>query len=71
MYCILGIYHNNDFWDSKEIKAIDKYNFWKEIANEFKNYDDYLIFESIHKLYFKDITLLNISQSFIDVIRNS
>ena len=71
MYYILGIYHNNDFWDSKERKAIDKYNFWKEIANEFKNYDDYLIFESIHKLYFKDITLLNISQSFIDVIRNS
>ena len=72
MYCILSIYHNDDFWNSEEVKALDKYiNFWKEIANEFKNYDDYLIFESIHKLYFKDITLLNISQSFIDVIRNS
>ena len=72
MYCILSIYHNDDFWDSEEVKAIDKYiKFWKEIANEFKNYDDYLIFESNHKFYFKNITLLNISQSFIDVVRNS
>ena len=72
MYCILSIYHNNDFWNSEEIKALDKYiNFWKEIAYVFKNYDDYLIFESNHKLYFKNITLLNVSQSFIDVIRNS
>ena len=46
MYCVLSMYHNNDFWNSEEIKAIDKYiNFWKEIANEFKNYDDHLIFE--------------------------
>lgn len=70
-YCILSIYHNDDFW-TEEIKAIDKYiNFWKEIANEFKNYDDYLILESNHKLYFINITLLNVSQSFVDVIRNS
>jgi len=72
MYCILSIYHNDDFWNSEEIKAIDKYiNIWKEIANEFKNYDDYLIFESNHKIYFINITLLNVSQSFIDIIRNS
>ena len=72
MYCILSIYHNDVFWNSDEIKAIDKYiNFWKEIANEFKDYDDNLIFESNHKLYFINITLLNISQSFIDIIRNS
>ena len=72
MYCILSIYHNDDFWNSEEIKGLDKYiNFWKEIANVFKNYDDYLIFESNHKLCFINITLLNVSQSFIDVIRNS
>ena len=72
MYCILSIYHNDDFWNSEEIKVLDKYiNFWKEIAIEFKNYDDYLIFESNHKIYFKNITLLNVSQSFIDIIRNS
>jgi len=71
MYCILSVYHNNDFWNSEE-KSIDKYiNFWKELANEFKNYDDNLIFESNHKLYFEIITLLNISQSFIYAIRNS
>ena len=65
MYCILSIYHNDDFWNSEEIKVLDKYiNFWKEIAIEFKNYDDYLIFESNHKIYFKNITLLNVSQSF-------
>ena len=68
----MSIYHNNDFWNSEEIKAIDKYiNFWKDIAKEFKNYDDYLIFESIHKLNFINITLLNVSQSFIDAIKNS
>ena len=72
MYCILSIYHNDDFWNSEEVKAINKYiNFWKEIANEFKYYDDYLIFESNHKLYFINITLLNVTQSFIDVIRDS
>ena len=72
MYCILSIYHNDDFWNSEEIKVLDKYiNFWKEIAIEFKNYDDYLIFESNHKIYFKNITLLNVSQSFIDIIRKS
>ena len=72
MYCILSIYHNDDFWNSEEVKAKDKYiNFWKEIANTFKNYDDYLIFESNHKIYFINITLLDVSQSFIDVIRNS
>jgi len=72
MYCILSIYHKDDFWDSEEIKAIDKYiNFCEEIANEFKNYDDHLIFESNHKIYFLNITLLNVSQSFIDVIRNT
>ena len=71
MYCILSIYYNNDFWNFEE-KAINKYiKFWKEIAGEFLNYDDNLIFESNHKLYFINITLLNISQSFIDVIRNS
>ena len=72
MYCILSIYHKDDFWNSEEIKAIDKYvSFWEEIANEFKNYDDYLIFESNHKIYFENITLINVSQSFINVIRNS
>jgi len=72
MYCILSIHHNDYFWNSEEIKAIDKYiNFWKEIANVFIFYGDYLIFESNHKLYFTNITLLYVSQSFIDVIRNS
>ena len=72
MYCILSIYHNDDFWNSEEVKAIDKYIiFWKEKANEFKYYDDYLIFESNHKLYFMNIILLNVCQSFIDIIRNS
>ena len=72
MYCILSIYHNDYFWNSEEIKEIDKYiNFWKEIANKFIFYGDYLIFESNHKLYFKNITLLNVCQSFINVIRNS
>ena len=50
---------------------------WQQIAEEFKNYDDYLIFESMNDVIYKNgedynfKTLLNLTQSFVDTIRNS
>ena len=49
MYLILSIKHTRQFWDSEGKNSKDKYiNFWRQIANELINYDDYLIFESIY-----------------------
>ena len=45
MYCILSILFDGKFWLNKNSK--DKYiNFWSQIANEFIDFDEYLIFES-------------------------
>ena len=52
-------------------------NLWKQIAKEFKDFNEYLIFESMNEptfLYLYDYnydTLLNFTQSFVDTIRNS
>ena len=71
MYCILSINYNLDFLNNEGINVKDQYtNFWKEIANEFINYDEYLIFESSNFSYPENITL-NINQAFIDTIRNT
>ena len=48
LYCILNIYNDGYYgnWLSWGIEAKDKYiNLWTQIANEFKDYNDYLIFE--------------------------
>ena len=77
IYCILTIYADTKEWiigiDSK-----DKYiNIWKQIAEEFKDFNEYLIFESMNEptfLFLYDYnydTLLNFTQSFVDTIRNS
>ena len=72
MYCILSIFHQDDFWEKGEKKALNQYNnFWKDIANEFIDYNEYLVFESNHKTYFETITLLDITQDFINIIRQS
>ena len=52
IYCILTIYADTKEWiigiDSK-----DKYiNIWKQIAEEFKDFNEYLIFESMNKPLF-------------------
>jgi len=71
MYCILSINYNLDFLNNEGINVKDQYtNFWKEIANEFINYDEYLIFESSNFSFPENITL-NINQAFIDTIRNT
>jgi len=74
MYCILCVYHDREFWISEEQSSKDNYiNFWKQIANQFIDNDEHLIFETlceinidIDYLYF-----LNFTQDFIDTIRNS
>ena len=84
MYCILNLQNDGKKgnWLSKGIIAKDKYiNLWSQISNEFKNYDEHLIFESMD--IYEDIhynftlnnydysTLLDLSQSFIDTVRGT
>ena len=85
MYCIINVYNDGliSNWLYEGIKAKDKYIYlWSQIANEFKDYDDLLIFESMNNLeiitfgpnYSFDYdyeTLYNLTQSFVDTIRNS
>ena len=82
LYCILNIYNDGNYgnWLSMGLEAKDKYiNLWSQIANEFKNYNDYLIFESMHEVYFFNYDILNydydilltFNQAFVDIIRNS
>ena len=82
LYCILNVYNDGNYgnWLSWGIEAKDKYiNLWTQIANEFKDYNDYLIFESMDEAFFYnyetfnfDYDLLhNFNQAFIDTIRNS
>ena len=81
IYCILNIYHDADEgnWLYNGIKAKDKYiNLWTQIAKEFKDYNEYLVFEEINKPYFVNSTLYyqhndlhDFTQIFINIVRNS
>ena len=80
MYCIINIHHDgaHGHWLTKGVSQKDKYiNIWTQISNEFKNYNEYLIFESMNDVDFKIdqkydyITLLTLTQAFVDVVRNS
>ena len=82
LYCILNIYNDGYYgnWLSWGIEVKDKYiNLWTQIANEFKDYNHYLIFESMNEVYFFNPEtldydfelLLNFNQAFVDIIRNS
>ena len=62
------------------MESKDKYiNLWTQIAKEFKDYNEYLIFESMDEVYFFDYdvfdydytTLTIFNQAFIDTIRKS
>ena len=82
LYCILNV-HNDGFytgWLIRGMEVIDIYiNLWTQIANEFKDYNEYLIFESMDKIFFYDYnnnnfdytTLTNLNQAFVDTIRNT
>lgn len=80
MYCIINVHHDGegDNWLSKGIKAKDKFiDLWSQIADEFKNYDEHLIFESLNQVKFEinylyDYkTLIELTQAFVNTIRNS
>ena len=77
LYCILNIYYDGALI-LKGKKSIDYFkNLWIQIANEFKNYDELLIFESMNQIEYKydeniDTNFLSsLTQNFIDIIRNS
>jgi len=82
LYCILNIYNDGVYgnWLTRGIEVKDKYiNLWAQIAKEFKDYNNYLIFESMDEVYFYNRqtynfdydTLFNFNQAFVDTIRNS
>ena len=80
MYCILNIHNDGQEgnWLSKGLKAKEIYIvLWQQIADEFKIYDDNLIFESMNDVIYKNgddydyKTLLKLTQSFVDIIRSS
>ena len=79
LYCIINV--DNDgaagFWLSQGMSSKDKFVYlWTQIANEFKNYNEYLIFESMGQSRYKIgndddyITLLTLNQAFVDTVRN-
>ena len=78
LYCILNVYTDTEIWIGN-IESKSKYiNLWKQIAEEFKDFNEYLVFESMnspiflnkYSQYDYDI-LLNFTQSFVNTIRNS
>ena len=77
MYCILNVHYDgvNGLWLSEGIKAKQKFeNLWKQISNEFKDYNEYLIFEGMNDFEgnnFDYLILLSFTQSFVDIVRNS
>jgi len=81
MYCIINIHHDckDDNWLSKGVNAKNMFiKFWKQISNEFINYDEHLLFESMDNpnFYYSDNnydfkSLLILNQAFIDTVRNS
>ena len=77
MYCIINLYNDGDYWLSEELASKNKYiNFWTQIANEFKDFNEYLIFESMDTFRFSGFKINyngfnNLTQIFVDIIRNS
>ena len=77
MYCILNLQHDGEkgVWLSEGIGAKKKFdNLWKQISNEFKDFNEYLIFEGMNDSLgdsFDYMILLSFTQSFVDIVRNS
>ena len=82
LYCILNIqnYGEEGNWLYDGLNAKEKFiNLWSQIAEELKDLNEYLIFESMdspryYYTYDNNIgydILLNLTQAFVDTIRNS
>lgn len=57
LYTIINMHHDDKDWlnigadDEEWAKILEKYNaIWTQIANEFKDYDEYLLFEGANEL---------------------
>ena len=58
MYCIINVYSDCEYNNrlSFGVESRDIYiNLWSQIANEFKDYDEHLIFESMNLPQFFDV----------------
>ena len=80
MYCILNLHYDGEkgHWLSEGLKIKDKFiNFWTQMANEFKKYDEHLIFESMNDAFYDSsvsydyLSLVILNQAFVDVVRKS
>jgi len=80
LYCIINLYRDGHQgnWLLQGISSKDKFIYlWTQIANEFKNYNEYLIFQSMDQVVYKIgnnydyLTLLNLNQAFVDTVRNT
>ena len=77
IYCILNVYSDTKEWLIGSESKSKYINLWKQLAEEFKDFNEYLIFESMNEptflllLNYDYDTLLNFTQSFVDTIRNS
>ena len=72
LYCIFSVNHGSEFWKNEQTSVNEKHsNFWKQTANEFKDYDEHLIFETMNEIDILDLNLLEHIQIFVDEIRNS
>ena len=80
MYCIINVHNDckDDNWLSKGLYAKNIFiKLWSQIAKEFINYDEHLLFESMdNPSYYNSEgydfeTLLILNQAFIDTVRNS
>ena len=67
MYCILSIYYEGEYWKRKKIR--EKYiNFWIQVANEFIDYDEHLIFEFMTEFDYEFLYTFNenINEDYYD-----
>ena len=81
MYCILSVYHDNKYWEIQGQNSKDKYiKLWTIITNEFKDFNQHLVFESFYEFgflclyeYFGNCFMgeFFLSQIFVNIIRNS
>ena len=80
MYCILNVHHDgvSGNWLSQGTAVKNRYvTLWKQIATEFKNYDEHLILESMNEVEYKsgndfDFKTLNtLTQAFVDAVRST
>lgn len=80
MFCIINVHHDGKEgnWLSKGMGSKKKFDkLWTQISNEFKDFNQFLVFEAMNEVEFKSgdnydyETLYKLTQSFIDIIRNS